>query len=357
MFRQDGWKPLSGYGRNEKMVGQFNNHSYIKNDRSKCKGSKTWLLLIAAAVFALLFTVSSGAAVNRKYVLIGDSYTTDNHDLIDKPWPEQLRDKLGIPEDRFIISRKGGTGFGDGTFRKLLLKVPSDDEVTNVIVIGGIANDLRCERRDVKVQFAAFSRLVHKRFPNAVLMYGAPNWSRTRSRRLLLLETQKFYKSLCENNGWIFLSRTTNALHSKELLSQVFLSDRHHPNQLGHDLILAKIYSELKIVHKSMVTAKKGDIRITESLTENYEYLKEVKIKTRFLNPSLTIKKLYWYSSDKQIADVDQNGKVTIYSPGKCTIYARTVDGSGIRLKCRLVVKEKNPVSYDTIYNHERDRG
>ena len=306
----------------------------------------------------ILFCVMAGdykTFADDKYVVIGDSYTGTNYGQIDLPWPEQLRKELGLSKKNFVISRKGGTGFATGfTFKNLLLKVPADPEVTYRIVAGGVGNDLRSDKQTIRETFIEFNRLARKRFPNAVILYTAPNWAQTRDRRVSIYEALRFYKRLCAQYGWIYMQKTSNTLHTAKGLAIGFLEDQHHPSQEGHDLIAARFAKELQEIQKSFVKAEPGQISITESIRTTYEYLKEVKIKASFENPLITIKKLYWISSDEDIAEVNQNGKVTIYAPGKCVITARSVDGSGIKLRCRLTVEEAAENDSD---NPVQDRG
>lgn len=54
------------------------------------------------------------------------------------------------------------------------------------------------------------------------------------------------------------------------------------------------------------------------------------KIKTTILPKTATNKKLYWYSSNPSVLQVDQSGNVTAVACGNAIIYARTTDGSDI---------------------------
>ena len=45
-----------------------------------------------------------------------------------------------------------------------------------------------------------------------------------------------------------------------------------------------------------------------------------------------------WASSDKKVATVDKNGKVTAKKAGKCVIGCMSVDG-GKKATCRITVK------------------
>ena len=82
---------------------------------------------------------------------------------------------------------------------------------------------------------------------------------------------------------------------------------------------------------KYSVTLKKGD-----SLGGSFQINAEIKPK----NASIT--RLKWKSSNKNVATVDENGVVTIVGFGKCTITAKTTDGSKKTASCAVTVGKKN---------------
>lgn len=61
-------------------------------------------------------------------------------------------------------------------------------------------------------------------------------------------------------------------------------------------------------------------------------------IHTTVLPETASNKTLAWESSDEDIAEVDDNGKITLKSEGNVTIWARTTDGSGIYNKIDVTV-------------------
>ena len=179
-------------------------------------------------------------------VMVGDSYTHTQHGAIQDPWPEQLQRLLGLPDNRFVISRKGTAGFAYGyRLRRLLTNVPPSESVTMVLVVGGLGNDLRVTDRQVRVGFREFTRIAHERFPNANLFYAGPHWSMKASRRAKLTARIPLYRKLCQKYGWVFLEQTTYTMHNAKAIRYWFAEDKHHPNQLGHDAIAKNIYLEI----------------------------------------------------------------------------------------------------------------
>lgn len=59
-----------------------------------------------------------------------------------------------------------------------------------------------------------------------------------------------------------------------------------------------------------------------------------------------SIKKLSWFSSDENVAVVDESGTVTAVGVGKCVITAAATDGSGVTATCEITV---NPVLVESM--------
>ena len=66
---------------------------------------------------------------------------------------------------------------------------------------------------------------------------------------------------------------------------------------------------------------------------------KRYKLKATVTPAKASNKKLVWKSSNKKIAKVSSSGKVTAIKKGRAVITCRAKDGSGIRVKCTVVVK------------------
>lgn len=62
-------------------------------------------------------------------------------------------------------------------------------------------------------------------------------------------------------------------------------------------------------------------------------------IETTVYPETASNKTIVWESSDEEIATVDETGKITLISEGNVTIWARTVDGSGIYNKIDVTVE------------------
>lgn len=81
-------------------------------------------------------------------------------------------------------------------------------------------------------------------------------------------------------------------------------------------------------LNKSSVTLSRGAKNIT------YQLKKSIK------NKNATYKAVAWNTSNKNIATVNRNGKVTIKRRGTVTITAKAKDGSNKSAKCKITVKQ-----------------
>lgn len=83
------------------------------------------------------------------------------------------------------------------------------------------------------------------------------------------------------------------------------------------------------------ITLNKSSVTVNRS-TKNITY----QLKKSIKNKNATYKAVDWYTSNKNIATVDSNGKVTVRKRGTVTITARAKDGSNKAAKCKITVKQ-----------------
>lgn len=83
------------------------------------------------------------------------------------------------------------------------------------------------------------------------------------------------------------------------------------------------------------ITLNKSSVTFSRS-TKNITY----QLKKSIKNKNATYKAVNWYTSNKNIATVDINGKVTVLKKGTVTITVRTNDGSNKYAKCKITVKQ-----------------
>ena len=83
------------------------------------------------------------------------------------------------------------------------------------------------------------------------------------------------------------------------------------------------------------ITLNKTSITLSRS-TKNITY----QLKKSIKNKNATYKGVSWYSSNKNVATVNSNGKVTIKHRGKVVITVKAKDGSNKSAKCKIIVKQ-----------------
>ena len=81
-------------------------------------------------------------------------------------------------------------------------------------------------------------------------------------------------------------------------------------------------------LNKSSVTLNRG------AKNRTFQLKKAIK------NKNATYKGVSWYSSNKNVATVDKNGKVTIKHRGKVVITVKARDGSNKSAKCKVTVRQ-----------------
>ena len=88
------------------------------------------------------------------------------------------------------------------------------------------------------------------------------------------------------------------------------------------------------------ITVETNVVLITSLSFDPEEFSGEVDdvftIKTQILPENATDKTLNWYSSNENIAVVDNNGNVSILEEGECIITAVTIDGSNLSAECKI---------------------
>ena len=166
---------------------------------------------------------------NKKILFIGDSYLemyNGTSGIIDK-----FKTITGITN--VIYSVYSGTGFAytvdSKNFNTLLNSVTSDNDVTDIIVIGGY-NDQYSNQGDVLTAIGTFCTNAKTKFPNAQVYIGMAGFTMESSKRYPIYTTYVTY-SKCNQFGAIYLNGVECVMHDTSL----FLggNDLTHPNETG----------------------------------------------------------------------------------------------------------------------------
>lgn len=95
-------------------------------------------------------------------------------------------------------------------------------------------------------------------------------------------------------------------------------------------------------------------VQPVESLLISEDKLQLIKGATKNITAlcmpaNAAIQALEWSSSNKKVATIDENGKVTAVSPGQCTITCAATDGSKVKEKIALTVEYKYAAKLKTV--------
>lgn len=188
-----------------------------------------------------------------KWIFLGDSYGTHGNPSL----PELITGCLGVTN--FKSYCRGGYGVAkklngdDQRFVSRILSVAIDRSVKNVMIIGGISNDRKHSKEELRTNMSKLARTIRAKYPNSAVYYIIPNWhanwkgstvriqtARLYQRRVLL--RLPWYKELCAENGFIFLDKVSQVLR-KSANDNFFIYDGHHPNVLGRQRIASAVAS------------------------------------------------------------------------------------------------------------------
>ena len=118
--------------------------------------------------------------LNRKYILIGDSYNTEAHH---GGWGKIVKNRLNLIDGVNVWnSGIGGASFHYGTFLSQLVSIDSEltdtqrNEITDIVVVGCV-NDWSGSEAEIKMGIENFENYVKLHFPNAKYWVILGGWS------------------------------------------------------------------------------------------------------------------------------------------------------------------------------------
>lgn len=170
---------------------------------------------------------------NRKILFIGDSYLemyNGTTGVIDK-----FKTLTGITN--VIYALKSGTGFdytvGGENFNTLLNGVTSDNDVTDIIVLGGY-NDQYSNQGNVLTAIGTFCTNAKTKFPNAQVYIGMIGFTLETNKRYPIFEVYQTY-SKCNQFNAIYLNGVECVMHDTNYF--IGGADLTHPNENGRTKI------------------------------------------------------------------------------------------------------------------------
>ena len=182
--------------------------------------------------------------INKKYIIVGDSYaegyTPDGNVT---GWAELLKNLLGLNSTNCTIVYRGGCGFTptNNTYTDLINALSNDSNVTDIIVAGGY-NDKNASYESILAGSLAFKTACNKKFPNATIYLGFIGFTNT-NERYSFNECRNFYVSMASQHGYNYLN---NVEYSLRNTYDAFASDNYHPNATGQSKLARMIYEAYK---------------------------------------------------------------------------------------------------------------
>lgn len=176
----------------------------------------------------------------RRFVIIGDSYaegyTPDGNVT---GWADLMVSMLGLDQDQYEISYRGGAGFvantQGATFIDLLTasSMSDPDSVTDVIVSGGY-NDYGTNQNTIKNAIVSFCNLSRSKYPNAKIWVGHCGWTKNSAILYQMGQSVRNYIEGAAEAGAAYLSNIENAMHR---YFHCFATDGVHANAVGQKYI------------------------------------------------------------------------------------------------------------------------
>lgn len=181
---------------------------------------------------------------NKKFLLIGDSYaegyTPDGNVT---SWQEYFINLTGLSNT--IRKYQGGSGFvnisSNKTFQTLLEEVTNDNNITDIVVLGGY-NDTSYNNQQIYNAIKAFQLKANEKFPNANIYIGAVGWSKDSSKIYTLNTLISKYKTNAPLCNCAYLKNIEYSLHE---YFESFSSDGFHPNSHGQYWIALNLIQAL----------------------------------------------------------------------------------------------------------------
>lgn len=182
--------------------------------------------------------------VNKKYIIVGDSYaegyTPDGNVT---GWAELLKNLLGLNSTNCTIVYRGGCGFTptNNTYTDLINALSNDSDVTDIIVAGGY-NDKNASYESILDGSLAFKTACNTKFPNATIYLGFIGFTNT-NERYSFNTCRNMYVSMASQHGYNYLN---NVEYSLRNTYDAFASDNYHPNETGQNKLAQMIYEAYK---------------------------------------------------------------------------------------------------------------
>lgn len=252
-------------------------------------------------------------------------YESDNPDVVTAAIGTLIANNEGIAN---ITVRVSGTEIQDSVQVTVSNKTP-EEEKPSVDTPGG--EEDKPEEETVKVnKITVENRTLYlERYETERIVYSVSPDNATNHN--VNFKSSNTSVATVDDRGYVYAKRsgnTTITLESEDggatASIRVYVSDEYEDDD-DYDSTLRSIY----IIYDDEILANKFEVMETTTV--------QLGIK---VSPSSANKKVTWRSSNKRIATVDSNGKVTGVRKGSCTIYATSTTNSSKRDSVTIVVTD-----------------
>ena len=252
-------------------------------------------------------------------------YESDNPDVVTAAIGTLIANNEGVAN---ITVRVSGTEIQDSVQVTVSNKTP-EEEKPGVDTPGG--KEDKPEEETVKVnKITVENRTLYlERYESERIVYSVSPDNATNHN--VNFKSSNTSVATVDDRGYVYAKRsgnTTITLESEDGKAtasvRVYVSDEYEDDD-DYDSTLRSIY----ITYDDEILANKFEVMETTTV--------QLGIK---VSPSSANKKVTWRSSNKRIATVDSNGKVTGVKKGSCTIYATSTTNSSKRDSVTIVVTD-----------------
>lgn len=218
----------------------------------------------------------------RRYLFIGDSYAAAQY----ANWPTRLAELLGVEESNYWIVSASGSGFASGTWLSRLMDWTEEHldiagTITDIVCAGGINDAATAYFASLTTQLAAFATYAKATFPKAAVRvaYIGACWydSATYADRPLYnrIGVINAYSQVGKY-GMIYMPGCESVMQQTDL----FVSDRIHPNTEGGNRIVAALFDAIK--NGSAYVTGRGNVTISPIEEEGYPVFTETTCGTQY---------------------------------------------------------------------------
>ena len=245
-----------------------------------------------------------------------------------------------------IYALKSGAGFeytvDNQNFVTLLNGVTSDNDVTDIIVLGGY-NDQYSNQGNVYQQMGTFCTNAKTKFPNATVYIGMVGFTMEENKRFPIFNTYQTY-SKCNEYGAIYLNGVECVMHDTSLF--IGGNDQTHPNENGRKAIAVAVkqawengyyqmtrgYNSIPLTLSGDVTS--GNLDIASMIMNNITHIVHSSTETVYFSGNPSYSDIH--NIEIELATLTIGSSNAIVSPWPYNMYPMAVtcavhDASGYR--------------------------